>query len=92
MGLDFTTSISERRPKGVSDVLLCHSPPYCLETGSLTEPGLRLGVGKPSGPPWSYRCVCPTPSILGGCRDLNSGPQALVTAEPSSAPLLTLFH
>ena len=49
----------------------------------LASPVVLLGVN---------RCVCPTAGILGGFRDLNSGPQALVTAKPSSAPLLTLFH
>lgn len=35
--------------------LLCHSLPSSLETGSLAEPGARLGASKPQG----SSCGCP---------------------------------
>lgn len=44
----------------MSLILLCHSPPHALTTGSLTEPGGRLAASKPTDPPvsvpttWSY--------------------------------------
>lgn len=38
----------QRRTSGVP---LCHPMPYCLETGPLTEPKVRLAVGKPRHPP-----------------------------------------
>lgn len=42
------------RPEKILVVLLDHSPPDSLETGSLTQPGVRLAVGKHQ--PHSYLC------------------------------------
>lgn len=59
-------------------VLLCHAPPYFLETGSLSIPG-----------PFSSRLVS-EPTFLHGSRNLSSGPSACVARALTSSTPQTL--
>ena len=69
----------QRGQRRTSYILVCHVPPYCLETGSLTESGARPGTRNPSDSLVSTfrraRVISVhDPHNVRSAEDLNSGP------------------